>query len=179
MSVNYRNLTCFNRDSCTFHLNLTCRNATNHCARASIPLQHGSRGLQRRYSPPKDIVCKLRYIVTNFLWRNDQTISITIKYAPLSYRTGGNLKRCEQSMNAVHKSLETVFSIAICRQSGDKRQSKTLFLTILDLRSSVVLMFSTAAYLKCLLNIGLLNKQPNQSNTMATRNNLLTGYKRQ
>ena len=62
--------------------------------------------------------------------RYDQTISITIKYAPLSYRTGGNRKRSEQSMNAVHKSLETVFSIAICRQSGDKRQSKTLFLTI-------------------------------------------------
>ena len=51
---------------------------------------------------------------------NDQTISITIKYAPLSYRTGGNRKRYEQSMNAVHKSLEKVFSIAICRQSGDK-----------------------------------------------------------
>ena len=95
---------------------------TNHCARASIPLQHGSRGLQRRYSPLKDIVCKLRYIVANILWRNDQTISITIKYAPLSYRKGGNRKRSEQSMNAVHKSLETVFSIAICRQSGDKRQ---------------------------------------------------------
>ena len=42
-------------------------------------------------------------------------------------------------------------------QSGDKRQSKTLLLTILDLRSSVVLTFSIAAYLKCLLNIGLLN----------------------
>ena len=166
MSVYYRNLTCFN----TFHLNLTCRNATNHCARASIPLQHGSRGLQRRYSPLKDIVCKLRYIVANILWRNDQTISITIKYAPLSYRTGGNRKRSEQSMNAVNKSLETVFSIAICRQSGDKRQSKTLFyvLTILDLRSSIVLTFSIAAYLKCLLNIGLLNTQPNQSKTMAT-----------
>ena len=166
-------------DSCTFHLNVTCRNATNHCARASIPLQHGSRGLQRRYSPLKDIVCKLRYIVANILWRNDQTISITTKYAPLSYRTGGNRKRSEQSMNAVHKSLETVFSIAICRQSGDKRQSKTLLLTILDLRSSIVLTFSIATYLKCLLNIGLLNTQPNQSKTMATRNNLLSGYKRQ
>ena len=42
-------------------------------------------------------------------------------------------------------------------QSGDKRQSKILFLTILDLRSSIVLTFSIAAYLKCLLNIGLLN----------------------
>ena len=29
-------------------------------------------------------------------------------------------------MNADHKSLETVFSIAICRQSSDKRQSKTV-----------------------------------------------------
>ena len=38
---------------------------------------------------------------------------------------------------------------------------------------------SIAAYLKCLLNIGLLNTQPNQSKTMATRNNLLSGYKRQ
>ena len=136
-------------DSCTFHLNLTCRNATNHCARASIPLQQGSRGLQRRYSPLKDIVCKLRYIVANILWRNDQTISITIKYAPLSYRTGGNRKRSEQSMNAVHKSLETVFSIAICRQSGGEWQSKTLLLMILDLRSSIVLTFSIAAYLRC------------------------------
>ena len=111
-------------DSCPFHLNLTCRNATNHCPRASFPLIHGSRGLQRRYSPLNDIVCNLRYIVANVLWRNDQTISITIKYAPLSYRTGGNRKRSELSMNADHRSLETVFSIVICRQSGDKRQSK-------------------------------------------------------
>ena len=147
MSVYYRNLTCFNRWQ--LYVSSTCRNVTNHCARASIPLQHGSRGLQRRYSPLKDIVCKLRYIVANTLWRNDQTISITIKYAPLSYRTGGNRKRSEQSMNAVHKSLETVCLIAICRQSGDKRQSNTLFLMILDLRSSIVLTFSIAAYFKC------------------------------
>ena len=44
------------------------------------------------------------------------------------------------------KSLETVLSIAICRQSGDKWQSKSLFLTIFDLRSSMVLTFSIAAY---------------------------------
>ena len=44
------------------------------------------------------------------------------------------------------KSLETVFSIAICRQYGDKWQSKTLFLLIFDLRSSIVLEFSIAAY---------------------------------
>ena len=105
------------------------------------------RGLQSHYNMAAEgcntvtAHSRLRYIVANILWKNDQTISITIKYAPLSYRTGGNRKRSEQSMNAVHKSLETVIPIAICRQSGDKRQSKTLFLTILDLRSSTVLTF--------------------------------------
>ena len=52
-------------------------------------------------------------------------------------------------------------------QSGDKWQSKTLFQTILDLRSSMVLSFLIAAFVKCLLNIGLLNTLPNN-----TRNNL-------
>ena len=33
------------------------------------------------------------------------------------------------------KMQETVFSIAICRQLGDKWQSKTLILTIFDLSS--------------------------------------------
>ena len=37
-------------------------------------------------------------------------------------------------------------SISICRQSGDKWQSITLFLMIFDLRSSIVLMFSIVAY---------------------------------
>ena len=60
-------------------------------------------------------------------------------------------------MNADHSSLETVYLIAICRQLGDKRQSKALFLAILDPRSSIVLTFSIASYLKCLFNIGLLN----------------------
>ena len=44
------------------------------------------------------------------------------------------------------KFVRTVFSIAICRQLGDKWKSKTLFLTILDLCSSVLLTFSIAAY---------------------------------
>ena len=149
MSVYYRNLTCFNR----WQLYVSSKFNVSRRDKSSIPLKHGSRGLQCHYSPLKDIFCKLRYIVANILWINNQTISITIKYSPLSYRTGGNRKRSEQSMNAVHKSLKFVFSIAICRQSGDKRQSKTLFLTILDLRSSIVLTFSIAAYLKCLLNI--------------------------
>ena len=50
-------------------------------------------------------------------------------------------------MNVDQKSLETVFLIAICRQAGDKWQSKTLFQTALDLRSSIVFMFSIATYL--------------------------------
>ena len=48
-------------------------------------------------------------------------------------------RQSKQSRNADQKSLETVFSIAICRQSGDKWQSKTLFRTIFYLRSSIVL----------------------------------------
>ena len=48
--------------------------------------------------------------------------------------------------DADQKSLETVFLIAICRHSGDKWQSKTLFLTVFDLRSSIVLTVSIAAY---------------------------------
>ena len=71
----------------------------------------------------------------------------------LAYRTGGNRIRSKQSMNADHKSLETVFSIASRRQSGDKRQLKTMFRTILDLYSSIVLAFSIAAYPKCLVNL--------------------------
>ena len=36
------------------------------------------------------------------------------------------------------KSIETVFSIAICHHTGDKWQSKTLFLSIFDARSLIV-----------------------------------------
>ena len=42
------------------------------------------------------------------------------------------------SRNVDQKSLETEFSIAICRHTGDKWQSKTLFLSIFDPRSSIV-----------------------------------------
>ena len=37
----------------------------------------------------------------------------------------------------IKKLLETMFLIAICRLTGDKRQSKTLFLAIIFLRSSI------------------------------------------
>ena len=47
-------------------------------------------------------------MVTNVLWRNDVTISIT-----LSHRIGSNKKQSKQSMNADNKLLETVFVIAI------------------------------------------------------------------
>ena len=63
-----------------------------------------------------------------------------------SHRVVGNQKRFQQWKNADQKLIETVFSIAICRHTGDKLQSKTLFLTIFDLRSSIVLAFSIATY---------------------------------
>ena len=42
------------------------------------------------------------------------------------------------STNVDHKSLETESSIAICRLTGDKWQSKTLFLAIFDLHWLIV-----------------------------------------
>ena len=38
----------------------------------------------------------------------------------VSHRIGGNRKRYQQSTNTDQKSIEIVFSIAICRQWGDK-----------------------------------------------------------
>ena len=71
--------------------------------------------------------------------------------SPCFITTGGRQsKHSYQTTNADQKSLESMFSIAICRHTGDKWQSKTLFLTIFDLRSSIVLMFSIAAHPVCL-----------------------------
>ena len=42
------------------------------------------------------------------------------------------------TMNIDQKLLETEFSLAICRPTGDKWPSKTLFLAIFDLCSSIV-----------------------------------------
>ena len=42
------------------------------------------------------------------------------------------------SMNVDQKSLETEFLIAICRQTSNKWQSKTLFLAIFVLHTSIV-----------------------------------------
>ena len=42
------------------------------------------------------------------------------------------------STNVDQKSLETEFSIAICCQSGNKWQLKTLFLTIFELCLSII-----------------------------------------
>ena len=66
-------------------------------------------------------------MVTNVLWRNDVTISMT-----LSQRIGSNKKQSKQSMNADNKLLETVFVIAICCLSDYKQQSKILLLTIFN-----------------------------------------------
>ena len=67
----------------------------------------------------------------------------------VAHWVGGNQKRYQQSTNGEQKSIETVFLIAICRQCGDKWQSKTLFLTIFYLPSSIVLALSITAYPVC------------------------------
>ena len=57
----------------------------------------------------------------------------------LTHRKGGNRKRTHYPWtNIDQKSLETEFPIANCRPTGDKWQSKTLFLAIFDLRWSIV-----------------------------------------
>ena len=61
-------------------------------------------------------------------------------------------------MSADNKSQEAVFLIAICHHSGDKRQSKTIFLTIFDLCSLIVLMFLIATYPVTGVFIDTLNK---------------------
>ena len=67
----------------------------------------------------------------------------------LSHWIGGSRKHSEQWTNGDQKSLETVLLIAICHQSGDKWQSKTVS-NDFYLGSSIVLTFSIAAYLVCL-----------------------------
>ena len=79
------------------------------------------------------------YLMTHFyveIWRK----------CTCTHRVGGNWKRYQQLTKADKKSIEMVFSIAICRQCGNKWQSKTLFQTIFNLHSLIVLAFSIAAY---------------------------------
>ena len=66
-------------------------------------------------------------MVTNVLWRNDVTISIS-----LSHRIGSNKNQSKQSMNADNKLLETMFVFAICYLSDYKQQSKIVSLTIFN-----------------------------------------------
>ena len=60
------------------------------------------------------------------------------KFLPIYTPGRRQLKTSILSMNVDKKSIETVFLIAICRHTGDKWQSKTLFLSIFDPRSSIV-----------------------------------------
>ena len=69
----------------------------------------------------------------------------------VQHRVGGNRNRNIQLTNADQKPIETVFLIAIYRHCGDKWQSKTLFLTMFDPRSSIVLAFWIATYPVCVV----------------------------
>ena len=72
-----------------------------------------------------------------------------------------------------------MFSIAICRQFGDKWQSKTMFLAFFDIRSSIVLTFSIVAYpvwygFTYLLN--LQNQSVNISSVLITQASTKCSY---
>ena len=73
----------------------------------------------------------------NFSEIVDQNLNILIEMIVI--RTGRQQpKTLILSTNVDQKSLETVFSIAMCRPTGDKWQSKTLFLAFFYPRSSIV-----------------------------------------
>ena len=78
--------------------------------------------------------------------QREMTVTDTVCWTSICIPDRGNQKLYQQSTNAHKKSIEIVFLIAICRQWGDKWQSKTLFLLIFYLHSSIVLAFSIAAY---------------------------------
>ena len=63
----------------------------------------------------------------------------------ISHRVGDNRKLLTLDERG-SKIAGTALSIVICRQSGEKRQTKNLFLMVFDLRSSIVLTFLIAAY---------------------------------
>ena len=70
------------------------------------------------------------------------------------------------STNVDQTSLETEFLIAICRPTGDKWQSKTLFLAFVDPHSSIV---------KCVFDCRLSGVL-NYSHWFATQENLSSGF---
>ena len=112
-SVYYRNLTCFNRWQLYVSYQFNVSQCDKSLSAGFNPIKTWQQRAAMPLQPAQGHRLQVQIYRRFFLWRNDRTISITIKYAPLSYRIGGNRKRSEQSINAVHKSLETVFSIAL------------------------------------------------------------------
>ena len=96
---------------------------------------------------------------------------------PFAHRVGRQSKTPIQSRNVDQKSLETEFSIAICRHTVDKWQSKTLFLSIFDLSLSIVdsifdcrlpgVFWNCHCFLSHILNIrNIVGTQKNRLNEM-------------
>ena len=74
------------------------------------------------------------------IWRQTLYVCITFAENTDAMITPGRRqsKTSILSTNVNKNSLKTEFLIAICRLTGDKWQSKTLFLAIFDPRSSIV-----------------------------------------
>ena len=65
------------------------------------------------------------------------------------------------STNEDKKSLETEFSIAICRSTGDKWQVKTLLLAIFNRVRQLLRAFSIDSYLVWLCKFNTILKRTN------------------
>ena len=75
------------------------------------------------------------FIVASVVWRFCVAPLFCVVVLTLDRRQS---KTLILTTNVDQKSLETEFSIAFCRPTGDKWQWKTLFLAIFDSRSSIV-----------------------------------------
>ena len=97
MGVYYRNLKCFNPWQLYFSSKFNVSQCDKSLAAGFIPINTWQ---QRASLPFKPAQGQRRR--ADVLWRTDQTISITIKYAPISYLTSDNRKQSEHSKKADH-----------------------------------------------------------------------------
>ena len=145
ISVYYRNLRCFNR----WQLYILFNNVsyfgwslTNHWPLALFPIKHDCRGLNCHFNLLMDILCELRYRRLCLIEKWPK-YSIIIRYATLLHRIGDNREGPERSQ------IARIFHLSPVRQTNCN--TKSLFLTVFDLRSSIASTFSIATYPVCVL----------------------------
>ena len=137
-------------DSCTFHLNLTCRNAAGF-----IPIYTWQQRASMPLKPAQGHRLQVKIYRCLCLWRNDQTISITIN--TLLYHIGQ--VAIENAQNNWWTRITIRYSVFDCHWLPVRRQTAIEDSVSSYLRSTFVdgIYVFDRRLLKCLLNICLLN----------------------